>query len=193
MRWSTPTVLLFVLATSLPAQTPPVSGSPSSRASNNESRSPARQFTDLIPGLIEALKDTDSDVRQHAAMSLATLGPEALKPLIESLQDPVREKRAASAYALGHMGYEGHDAMPALLKTLKDEDPSVRRAAAQAISRIISDEEIEAARSSSRYRGRNTGVLPGLTVPGTQPSNLPPLDPVPVPTVPKNDKRDPPK
>jgi hypothetical protein len=180
MRWQFSLVVILAMAASLQGQPPPISGPPASPSPGSPGTTPAaRQFTNLIPSLIDALKDSDSEVRQHAAMSLAAIGPESIKPLTESLTDPIVEKRAAAAYALGHMGYEGHDAIPALLKSLKDDDASVRRAASQAISRILSDEVIEPSRALPRYRGRNTSGLPGLTIPGTQSGTIPPLDPVP--------------
>jgi len=196
MRFLSPFLLSLLIGAPLFAQPPQPPTLPGAASGAGDSGSITRQYTDLIPELIASLKDSDADVRQHAAMALATLGADALKPLTESLSDPVKEKRAAAAYALGHMGYEGRDSMPALLKTLKDEDPSVRRAASQAISRIVSDEMIEPSRTSPRYRGRSGSVLPRLTVPGTQTGPLPPLDPVPNPTTPKTDqsrKSEPPK
>ncbi len=179
-------VLLLVAAGTLSAQ-PPIAAAPTPASA--EASLIARQHKELIPDLIQALQDTDSLVRQHAAMALAAVGPGAVKPLIEALRDPVNEKRAAAAYALGQMGYEGRDAMPPLQKALKDEEPSVRRAAAQAISRILSDEMGEPS-YSSRYRGRNNRSLPRLTVPDNQTGPLPPLDPVPNTKPSKDEKGD---
>jgi HEAT repeat protein len=103
-------------------------------------RPAAQQFKDLIPTLIEALKDADPEVRQNSAIALASLGQDALAPLKEALKDANKEKRAAAAYALGQMGHAGRDAMPDLLKVMKDEEVNVRRAASQAISRLVADE-----------------------------------------------------
>jgi hypothetical protein len=193
MRLSIPVVWLLVLSAPLSAQP---RSSPGPAPGSSDQGGIARQYAGLIPDLIESLKDTDADVRQHAAMALSTLGAEVLKPLTGALEDPVNEKRAAAAYALGLMGYEGREAMPALLKILKDEDASVRRAASQAISRILSDEMIEPSYGMPRNRGRHGNALPKLTIPGSQSGPLPPLDPVPSSNHPKNDKpekREPPK
>src|SRR5437868_887761 len=57
-------------------------------------RPAAQQFKELVPALIEALKDPDPDVRQHTALALATIGQDALKPLIEALTDDNKERRA---------------------------------------------------------------------------------------------------
>jgi len=189
MRSVTPIAIMFVMAARLCAQ-PPVPAAPPPEPASGDSGSIARKFADLIPDLIRSLQDTDAQVRQHAAMALATLGPEALKPVTEALHDPINEKRAAAAYALGQMGYEGREAMPALQKALKDEDAAVRRAASQAISRILSDELNEPSHPSSRYRGRNYSTLPKLTVPGTQTGPLPPLDPVPNTNPSKSDRNE---
>ena len=73
--------------------------------------SAAQQFKDLIPSLVDALKDSDPEVRQNSAFALAALGHEALPALKDALKDTNKEKRAAAAYALGQMGYTGRDAM----------------------------------------------------------------------------------
>src|SRR5207253_9383659 len=94
---------------------PPLPRPPGVGPNPFDEHSPARQFKELIPSLIDALKDTDAEVRQHSAMALAALGPEAIKPLSDAMKDPVKEKRAAAAYALGQMGSLSRDAVPVLL------------------------------------------------------------------------------
>src|SRR5947207_78756 len=120
MNWYLAPTLLFTVTTLLSAQPPDLprppgpGGFPGSGLGTPNSLS--QQYKDLIPSLIEALKDTDQEVRQHTALALAALGQEAIKPLSKALEDPVKEKRAAAAYALGQMGYNGQEAVPALLK-----------------------------------------------------------------------------
>jgi hypothetical protein len=148
-----------------------------------------RKYKELIPALIEALKDVDPDVRQHSATALAGLGQEAIEPLQEALKDKSKESRAAAAYALGQMGGLARNIMPDLLKTLKDEDKDVRRSVAQAISRIV--------RSEHGIAGSYTPpFMPGVpAVPGVGAPQLPvpfplppgPPDP-PVKNVPKPEK-----
>ena len=99
-----------------------------------------RQYQDLIPGLLEALRDPDAEVRQYAALALAGLGEEAIAPLSRALEDANKDVRTAAAYALGRMGFTAHTAIPAILRALKDDEASVRRAAAHAISRITTIE-----------------------------------------------------
>jgi hypothetical protein len=136
----------------------------------------ANQYKDLIPGLMDALKDTDPEVRQHTAMALAALGREAISPLIKALEDPVKEKRASAAYALGQMGHNANEAIPALLKTLKDDEATVRRSASQAISRVLSGEMFVAGRGLPGMRGFVPGSGPGGPAFGSGPPSLPPVD-----------------
>lgn len=100
---------------------------------------PVQRCKELAPALIEALKDTDTDVRQWAAAALVGLGKDAVKPLVEALKDKDRELRANAAFVLSQMPAEGQDALPALVKALKDEDKEVRRRAAYAIQRIVKE------------------------------------------------------
>lgn len=100
----------------------------------------AQQYKELVPALIESMKDSDADVRQHAAIALATIGRDALKPVLEALKSANKEQRSAAAYALGQMGELGQEGIPELTKALKDEEVVVRRAAALALSRIVASD-----------------------------------------------------
>jgi HEAT repeat protein len=62
--------------------------------------------TQVVPALIEALKDKDGDVRRSAAIGLGSFGEQA------------------------------HDAIPALQAAQRDRDARVREAAGVALSRI---------------------------------------------------------
>jgi HEAT repeat protein len=138
----------------------------------------AQQFKELIPSLIDALKDADPEVRQNSAMALAALGQDALTPLKDALKDANKEKRAAAAYALGQMGNTGRDAMTDLLKLLKDDEPVVRRSVSQAISRILTAE------------GNMYGfgmARPAIAFPA--PGSIAPPLPAPGPTPPPADRK----
>ena len=128
----------------------------------------AQQFKELIPGLVDALKDTDAEVRQNSALALAALGRDALVPLKEALKDANREKRAAAAYALGQMGVSGREAMAELLKVLKDDEAAVRRSASQAINRIVTAEGNVQAYGGTRglFGPPVIQVAPSLPAPG---------------------------
>ncbi|MCX7699808.1 MAG: HEAT repeat domain-containing protein, partial [Gemmataceae bacterium] len=120
-----------------------------------------RQYRELIPRLMDALRDSDAEVRQYSALALAGLGEEVIGPLSRALEDPNKDMRSAAAYALGQMGFSAHTAIPALLRALKDEEPAVRRAAAHAISRITSRDgfwEVPVARPLAPGLGRGVGA-----------------------------------
>ena len=58
-----------------------------------------------VPGLIEALRDSDGGTRSDAATSLGKLGdPRAVEGLIGALGDSDSGVRASSAEALGKLG-----------------------------------------------------------------------------------------
>jgi vesicle coat complex subunit len=96
-------------------------------------------YKELIPPLIDALKDSDTEVRQSAVGALASMGHQAVPALVEVLKDKDKDKelRANVAYVLGQMGTGGQEAVPALVKLLKDDDTHVRRRAAYAIQSIV--------------------------------------------------------
>jgi hypothetical protein len=98
---------------------------------------PPAPYKDLVPALIEALKDSDSDVRQAAAATLVQVGREAVAPLVEVLKDKDRQTRANAAYVLGQIGSPAQEAVPILAKGLKDEDREVRRRVAFALYQIV--------------------------------------------------------
>ena len=93
---------------------------------------------ELIPPLLDALKDSDADVRQSAAGALAAIGQVAVAPLLKVFEDKDKDKdtRAGIAFVFGQMGLQGREALPALTKSLKDkeEDKDVRRKAVAAIA-----------------------------------------------------------
>ena len=91
----------------------------------------------VILRLIEALKDSDTDVRQNLAAALATIGTPTVEPLIAALKDKITERRAGAAYTLGMIGRPARAALPVLLDLLKDDDVGVRRQASYAIIRIV--------------------------------------------------------
>jgi HEAT repeat protein len=100
-------------------------------------RTAAAEYKELIPGLMEALKDEDSEVRQFAALALAALGREALPALMEALKDPNKEERSAAAYAIGRIGPQARESIPVLVKVLKDPEATVKRSAAEALGRVL--------------------------------------------------------
>lgn len=89
--------------------------------------------------LMGLLKDTDPQVRTHAAQALAQLGKDAVGDVTQGLYSEDRMVRMGSALALGMMGEKAGTALTALKGSLKDSDVRVRGHAAQAIYRISKD------------------------------------------------------
>jgi len=96
-----------------------------------------------IPALIDALGDADPLVRQWVATALQNLANHfgsILKPAVPALTHLLKDADALvrqwAAHALGAVGAEAHAASAALKAALKDDEPSVQEAAAQAIKEI---------------------------------------------------------
>jgi hypothetical protein len=100
-------------------------------------------YKDLIPVLIDSLKDADGDIRTNAAAALSSIGQEAIEPMLDILKDKNEDKdvRANIVQILGDMGFNANDALPVLMKCLKDknEDKEVRKRSAFAIQRICKE------------------------------------------------------
>lgn len=92
---------------------------------------------EVVARLIDALSDTDPDVRGNLAVALAKIGPAAVEPLTAALKDANADRRAGAAYALGQIGPAARPALPALLDLLKDPDVGVRRQASFAVGRVV--------------------------------------------------------
>ncbi len=94
---------------------------------------------DLIPGLIEALKDEDEAVRANVSNAILMIGEPAAPALMKALQAENKTMRIAAASVLGKMGKGAHTnrVLFALIKALKDKDVEVRRAASAALIQLI--------------------------------------------------------
>lgn len=85
-----------------------------------------------VPGLVEALRHEEPEVRGGAAVALGQLADTAaVEPLIAALADEDRGVRKGAASALGHLG-DGHAVDP-LIAALSDEHYEVRVHAAMAL------------------------------------------------------------
>ena len=100
---------------------------------------PPAALTDdsILTQLIDALKDTDPDVRQNLATSIGKFGSLAVEPLVNALSNETAGRRAGAAYSLGQLGSSAKPALTKLLELLKDSDIDVRRQASFAVSRIL--------------------------------------------------------
>jgi HEAT repeat protein len=80
---------------------------------------------DLLPTLLDGLKDKSEEVRANAANVLGQMGAKA-KPAVEALSKALGDKefavRAEAVMALGEIGPAARAAVPALLETLKSDD-----------------------------------------------------------------------
>src|SRR5262249_12057714 len=92
---------------------PPLGGGPGQAFPNAPKQKALPK--DLVPALIEALKDEEKDVRQYAASALVRVGTDAVEPLIDLLKGKDKEQRANAAYVLGQMGAAAQEALPQLL------------------------------------------------------------------------------
>jgi HEAT repeat protein len=89
---------------------------------------------DIIEELIRELGSEDENVRMYAGERLISIGQEAVKPLIEALEDFEHPARHMIAATLGYIGDKR--ATPALIKALKDKDHLVRLHAAAALGKL---------------------------------------------------------
>lgn len=97
-----------------------------------------------IPALIDALKDSESQVRYHALSALNWLMDNRKPPdlativptVTELLADAYDGTRWQAAAVLGEIGPPARTAVPLLTKALADSDDTVRGSAAEALEKI---------------------------------------------------------
>jgi HEAT repeat protein len=98
----------------------------------------ANELTAHLPKIIEALGDPEPEIATGLSITLAQIGPPALKPLLEAAESKTRQLRQNSMQALALLGYQSEEAaveaLPQLIKGLKDTDWQTRRAAARGLS-----------------------------------------------------------
>jgi len=106
-------------------------------------RNQSETVKELIPLLIDSLKDADADVRTNSAVALANFGRDAIEPMLDIFKDKNQDQelRANVVQVFAQMGRTAEETLPALLKSLKDkaEDKEVRRRVSFAITRISKD------------------------------------------------------
>ena len=92
-----------------------------------------------VPGLIEALKNKNSEVRKSAAHALQYIGAEAkdaIPALAELLKDQDSSVRSSATYALESIGAETKDFIPPNIELLRNEDLRLRHDAARFLGNI---------------------------------------------------------
>ncbi len=87
-----------------------------------------------IEQLIQALGDSDSDVKWHASQALAKIGAPAVEPLIQALSDRDSNVRQYAVLALGNIG--DTSTIEQLIQALGDSDSDVKWYAIQALAKI---------------------------------------------------------
>ena len=89
-----------------------------------------------VPQLIEVLSDENGPTRRMAAYALAAVGGPAVPALSEALQHTQDAVRIEASYALAQIGDAAEPAMPALMERTKDECDEVRRYLAEAFGSL---------------------------------------------------------
>ena len=89
-----------------------------------------------IPQLGKMLMNGDQDGGHTAAFCLAVIGCESIPTLVEALTNSNYQVRYNAAAALGSMESKAKDAIPSLLQALKDNHQLVRYSAARALGEI---------------------------------------------------------
>lgn len=94
---------------------------------------------DALPTLVAMLGHGDKYVRRHAVWALAKLGPlarPALADLCQALKDTDPRTASGAAQALGSMGAEAADSVPALAEAMRGTNIVLCRLASKALSQI---------------------------------------------------------
>ena len=118
---------------------------------HSSSDNPER-FLPAVPALCHAVVDRDLNVRYMAIQSIKNIGPEAREAIpsliaaLDTYPEPPRglygplryyaDVRWSAAVALGAMGKDAKQAVPALKKMLQDPSEEVRKAVAAALKEI---------------------------------------------------------
>jgi HEAT repeat protein len=94
---------------------------------------------EALPTLTRMLDHPDKYVRRNAVWAMARLGPlagSALAALCAALKDADPRTGSGAAQALGNMGIDGADAVPALAEAMRGTNIVLCRLAAKALSQI---------------------------------------------------------
>jgi HEAT repeat protein len=94
---------------------------------------------EALPTLTRMLTHPDKYVRRNAVWAMARLGPlaiPALHALCAALKDSDPRTGSGAAQALGNMGIDGADAVPALAEAMRGTNIVLCRLAAKALSQI---------------------------------------------------------
>ncbi len=87
-----------------------------------------------IPILVKVLEDVQPNAKVEALMAISEAGRDAVPALIEALKND--KARYWACIALGSIGKDAAEAIPALVAELKCDEPQVRMQAAMALTEI---------------------------------------------------------
>jgi bilin biosynthesis protein len=94
------------------------------------------QSPQAVQGLIAAFNDSEAEVRNEAIEALVAIGRPAVPHLIEALDNSNVQIRRRAVLTLGKLNTLAATAVPALQKKLQDEDPEVRALVAASLRLI---------------------------------------------------------
>ena len=128
-------------------------------SANNRLIFPVNKSSKVLPALLQALKDSDSDVRDAAASALGSMSEvipkkqltELVEELLQALKDSKWKVRKEAARGLGSISQlipkeQLDEVVRALLQALKDSDKRVSYAAASALgsmSEVIPEKQLD--------------------------------------------------
>jgi len=95
------------------------------------------EATSTIPPLIQALKDTDEEVRLAAAIALKRMGSAAVPALKVALNDSDMGVRAKAAFALGNIQASG---IVGVTEALQNSDRQIRQTAAMTLDQLTANQ-----------------------------------------------------
>ena len=90
----------------------------------------------IVPALITILADANENIRVVGSVILQNIGEPAVPYLIDALKAESSEIRLNAAYALGEIGVPLDTILPALIRTLTDQEWNVRRLVVRALVTI---------------------------------------------------------
>jgi len=99
--------------------------------------------SEAVTDLCESLGDEHASVRQAAAEALAKIGLASLDCLMTALKHRYWYVRELAAWALGELGPAAQKAVPSLIARFNDKDLGVRKAAVEAVGKILKSFEPE--------------------------------------------------
>ncbi len=97
---------------------------------------PAEKIQTIIPALVAALHDPDSNIVNRSVDALSTIGRSALDPLRQTLKDPDVYVKVSVISVFGRIGPDAQATIPDLVACLADSHPLVREEAAFSLGQM---------------------------------------------------------